>query len=556
MIMPIPGTSTVKPMEGGPCCNTTDEIAKGVGKVEAIGINIPGRSDTYTSKSEFDTFVNTWTNNVGAVINTKAALVKCPVDVIRRVAGDNSAGAQCCSTTTEIDADGIDRTYLNTPYFPSVEWNPTPGRCLKAKTQQRQTSECLNWGTRCTRSTRNTECNRWAQGRCLSFARGACRAWNTVRNRVCGWQRLDQEDGVPVETSFVYNPSVLKYDGSKAMFDSHNPVQAQPFSSQQQVVQKHPVQLWGWVRRVVRAARRWVCNNVYKRGSCNSYANGPCQHFARGGCTGWRHVGPYICRASVPLCKGYKFVTETVGCLLNEFSPKLKCQTARMRMELKNDQPVRYRRTARYGKKADGHINVIPGRWTPAFGCVDDKTGKAVPLKNIMFGHNEQQKATDWRTKENNSNNPGPIWLSHGWGDQMGLTSIGFVCPEGSHYKRVGKKDMPYSDSDEPAREWSSENHPGHQDNSVFLPEYRHAGMYNSMLTTGFPDMYQLCSSIDNGPRARQRRSAPTSMIGERTAGGTLKGIVAEPTPFPRSTETCPRGAHGVRSTSVSGAVT
>ena len=52
-------------------------------------------------------------------------------------------------------------------------------------------------------------------------------------------------------------------------------------------------------------------------------------------------------------------------------------------------------------------------------------------------------------------------------------------------------------DSDEPAREWSSENHPGHQDNSVFLPEYRQAGMYNSMLTTGFPDMYQLCSSVD-----------------------------------------------------------
>ena len=32
-VMPIPGTSTVKSMEGGPCCNATDEIAKGVGKV-------------------------------------------------------------------------------------------------------------------------------------------------------------------------------------------------------------------------------------------------------------------------------------------------------------------------------------------------------------------------------------------------------------------------------------------------------------------------------------------------------------------------------------------
>ena len=208
-----------------------------------------------------------------------------------------------------------------------------------------------------------------------------------------------------------------------------------------------------------------------------------------------------LCRAVVnTVCDVVTWVTDTAGCLLNSFSPTVKCQTARMRMELKNDQPVRYRRTARYGKKADGHINVIPGRWTPAFGCVDDTTGKSVPLKNIMFGHNEQQKATDWRTKENNSNNPGPIWLSHGWGDQMGLTSVGFVCPEGSHYKRVGKKDMPYSDSLEPAREWSSENHPGHQDNSVFLPEYRHAGMYNSMMTTGFPDMYQLCSSIDNSP--------------------------------------------------------
>ena len=121
MILPIPGTSTIKTMEGGPCCNATDEIVKGLNKVGgAIGINIPGRSDTYTAKNEFDKFVNTWTNNVGAVVNTKAALVKCPVDVIRRVAGDNSAGAQCCSMTTETDADGIDRTYLNTPYFPSV----------------------------------------------------------------------------------------------------------------------------------------------------------------------------------------------------------------------------------------------------------------------------------------------------------------------------------------------------------------------------------------------------------------------------------------------------
>ena len=116
------------------------------------------------------------------------------------------------------------------------------------------------------------------------------------------------------------------------------------------------------------------------------------------------------------------WVTDTAGCLLNSFSPTVKCQTARMRMELKNDQPVRYRRTARYGKKADGHINVIPGRWTPAFGCVDDKTGKAVPLKNVMFGHNEQQKATDWRTKENSPNNPGcHLAVNHGWGDQMGI---------------------------------------------------------------------------------------------------------------------------------------
>ena len=46
---------------------------------------------------------------------------------------------------------------------------------------------------------------------------------------------------------------------------------------------------------------------------------------------------------------------------------------------------------------------------------------------------------------------------------------------------------MPHSTSDEPAREWSSENHPGHQDNGVFLPEYRQAGMFNEMLTDRDP---------------------------------------------------------------------
>ena len=169
MILPIPGTSAVKTMEGGPCCNATDEIAKGVGKVgEAIGINIPGRSDTYNSKNEFDTFVNTWTNNVGSAVNTVAALGKCPVDVIRRVAGDNSAGAQCCSMTTETDADGIDRTYLNTPYFPSVEWNPTPSRCLQPK----------------------EECKRWAADTCSEWNAKTCTAYKDVCTKACGWATI------------------------------------------------------------------------------------------------------------------------------------------------------------------------------------------------------------------------------------------------------------------------------------------------------------------------------------------------------------------------------
>ena len=91
---------------------------------------------------------------------------------------------------------------------------------------------------------------------------------------------------------------------------------------------------------------------------------------------------------------------------------------------------MRFRRTARYGHKAHGHVNVIPGQWTPIYGCRSEIDGTLEPLDNVIIGNNKQQRASDWRTKENNSNNPGPLWHSTGWGDQLGITSIGFICPK------------------------------------------------------------------------------------------------------------------------------
>ena len=470
--------------------------------------------------------MNTWTNNVGSAVNTVAALGKCPVDVIRRVAGDNSAGAQCCSMTTETDADGIDRTYLNTPYFPSVEWNPTPSRCLQPKEECKRwaADTCSEWNAKtctaykdvCTKACgwatipNVSNCPGWdcsKEGQKCTSGEGyvcrngkwqliqevsSCPGWDcTVEGQYCTagyvcrnkkWTAsrllLDQDDGVPFQSALRFNASALKYDkGALALFG-----------------RQQSVKLWADAVNALEAAGNTLAHAMGVAANEAASALTPaaewvCNQTCKEECSDWSQTCKTILKGG---CEAY----ETVGCVLNEFSPKLKCQTAQMRMEFNYDLPVRYRRTARYGKKADGHINVIPGRWTPAFGCVD-KTGKAVPLENVIVGHNEQQKATEWRTKENSPNNPGAIWFNHGWGDQMGITSIGFMCPEGSHYARIGKKDMPESTSQEPAREWSSENHPGHQDNSVFLPEYRQAGMYNSMLTTGFPDMYKLCSSVD-----------------------------------------------------------
>ena len=72
---------------------------------------------------------------------------------------------------------------------------------------------------------------------------------------------------------------------------------------------------------------------------------------------------------------------------------------------------------------------------------------KIVPLKTSLLVITSSKKPPSGGTKENSPNNPGAIWFNHGWGDQMGITSIGFMCPEGSHYARIGKKDMPESTS-------------------------------------------------------------------------------------------------------------
>ena len=169
--------------------------------------------------------------------------------------------------------------------------------------------------------------------------------------------------------------------------------------------------------------------------------------------------------------------------------PEYKCAT--LNFSGGTDQRVRYRRTARHAKKAENHVNPIPGRWTPIYGCVD-KDGKPQPLNNVIVGSNSQQKASTNSFYESDVSKLEPMWTSVGHGDHMGITAVGFTCPPGTTYKRIGPKDANPALKEE-ARAWDSTHHPGHQDNAMFLPEYREAGMFNFALTAGLPDLYDMC---------------------------------------------------------------
>ena len=195
---------------------------------------------------------------------------------------------------------------------------------------------------------------------------------------------------------------------------------------------------------------------------------------------------------------------ERAVCVLNEFTPELKCQTAQAPLDFEMDLPVRFRRTARYGHKAHGHVNVIPGQWTPIYGCRSEIDGTLEPLDNVIIGNNKQQRASDWRTKENNSNNPGPLWHSTGWGDQLGITSIGFICPKGTYFDTVGPMDGTSDEYTTPRRDWEDVDLPGQQPHYLFLPEYRQAGMFNDWMTTGTPNLYTSCSSKPHDTQKEQ----------------------------------------------------
>ena len=248
----------------------------------------------------------------------------------------------------------------------------------------------------------------------------------------------------------------------------------------------------------------WVKNTCYSGFDLvNQCEEIPCpKDEIKSVCKGWSTVaeetGEQLCDAYKTVCN----VVETGACLLNEYTPELICQTQQVPLDVQFDLPVRFRRTARYAHKAPGHVNVIPGRWTPLYGCVDDK-GTVVPLDNVIIGNNKQQRATDWRNTKNNSHNPGPIWHSTGWGDQLGISSLGFLCPEGTEYKRIGPSDAPLNDGTytKGKREWDSAEAVGQQPNHLFLPEYRQAGMFSSWMSTGTPNLYTSCS---NKPHSTQ----------------------------------------------------
>lgn len=195
---------------------------------------------------------------------------------------------------------------------------------------------------------------------------------------------------------------------------------------------------------------------------------------------------------------GVGFVEDTAGlgmCTTTALMPEIKCATLNFSGGM--DQRIRYRRTARHAKKAENHINPIPGRWTPIYGCVD-KNGKPQPLNNVIVGSNSQQKASTNSFYESGIAKLEPMWTSVGHGDHMGITAVGFTCPPGTTYKRIGPKDANPALKEE-ARAWDSTHHPGHQDNAMFLPEYREAGMFNFALTAGTPNLYDMCGkNVDN----------------------------------------------------------
>ena len=103
-VMPIPDPSSVfrnlpgdgnspgfKVEANGACCHAADEIVKGL--EDTTGIKIPGLKDIFNTQSEFDKLIRKWEANKNAVVNTKLALAKCPVDIVRRLFGTEMPGA-------------------------------------------------------------------------------------------------------------------------------------------------------------------------------------------------------------------------------------------------------------------------------------------------------------------------------------------------------------------------------------------------------------------------------------------------------------------------------
>ena len=469
----------------------------------------------FNTKSEFDNLINKWGNNVSTLVNTKLALGRCPVDIVKRLAGNTSAG--CCGTAYR-NTDGMARKYLQIPYFPHVEWDPNPSKCLTFN-RKRGPNSCRNVTENVCESIVLFQ-KGGKPAVLLAPARGKCYMYGSASKVSPG--QGNQSGGVilsPLHPDCLKDePCMIRLQDNYWLGAGRGQLTGNgTYSECMRNIRKHENYYGEHVRSGHWKAAQWVPHNkndikldgsnwgdeVAKIFNMKVSALGKVLY------EGGKWIRKACKAVTRTVCDVATYVIDTASCLVNQFSPTVTCQTGLARISAEFDMPIRYRRTARYGKRADGHMNVIPGRWTPDFEVHRQRNRQGGAFREPDHRQQQSAEGEGLANEGEQLEQPGPIWHSHGWGDQMGITAIGFVCPAGSTYGRVGKKDMPHSTSTEEAREWDSANHAGHQDDSVFLPEYRQAGMFNSRITTGLPNLYDYCAStktnIFSTPEKKQK---------------------------------------------------
>ena len=60
--------------------------------------------------------------------------------------------------------------------------------------------------------------------------------------------------------------------------------------------------------------------------------------------TGLCNAGELVCKAPMePVCRAARNMVDTTTCVLNEFTPTMKCQTGHIKVPFGTDERIRYR---------------------------------------------------------------------------------------------------------------------------------------------------------------------------------------------------------------------